>query len=143
MTRPRKRRTPGPATGAGTAVPPPKTPKTPKVLEPTKQPQRSNTPEPPGSPALPKPNACDPPVGLPGLPVGALVLDRATGRVGTLRDVVLYLPADVLPGPDARPARRLAFLRPVGGGREWTTDVDQMVPASCSRTRRASAAEPD
>lgn len=76
-----------------------------------------------------RPNAYDPPLGLPGLPVGALVLDRATGRQGTLRDVVLYLPAGTPPGPDARPARHLAFLRPPGGGREWTTEVDQVVPA--------------
>ncbi|MFF4526556.1 hypothetical protein [Streptomyces bluensis] len=73
-------------------------------------------------------NPCDPPVGLPGIPVGALVRDRATGREGTLRDVLLYRPADELPEREGRPARRLAFLRPVGGGREWTTEPDQVVP---------------
>ncbi|OKI99699.1 hypothetical protein AMK18_21645 [Streptomyces sp. CB01249] len=95
------------------------------------------------APDLPKPNAYDPPVGLPGLFVGALVLDQETGRDGTLRDVVLYLPADVLLGPETRPARRLAFLRPVGGGREWTTEVDQVVPARRFRTHRVSEPEPD
>ncbi|WP_416985054.1 hypothetical protein [Streptomyces sp. T028] len=70
---------------------------------------------------------CDPPAGLPGIPVGTLVRDRATGREGTLRDVLLYRPADRLPEPEGRPARRLAFLRPVGGGREWTTEPDQVV----------------
>lgn len=114
MTRPpRSRRTPGNATAPGPAVQPPESPQL---------------------PGPPKPNAYDPPVGLPCLPVGVLVLDRATGREGTLRDVVLYLPADVPPGPDARPARRLAFLRLVGGGREWTTEVDQVVLAGRSRT---------
>lgn len=118
MTRPpHSRRTPGIATGPEPAVQPP---------------------EPAPPPGPPKPNAYDPPVGLPGLPVGVLVLDRATGREGTMRDVLLYLPADVLPGPDARPARRLAFLRPVGGGREWTTEVDQVVLAGRSRTHSVS-----
>ncbi|MGW1780451.1 hypothetical protein ACWCQQ_15100 [Streptomyces sp. NPDC002143] len=78
--------------------------------------------------AAAKPNACDPPAGLPGIPVGSLVRDGAIGREGTLRDVLLYRPADVLPGPDARPARRLVFLRPVGGGLEWTAEPDQVVP---------------
>ncbi|AZQ40373.1 hypothetical protein EJ357_13450 [Streptomyces cyaneochromogenes] len=61
------------------------------------------------------------------MPVGALVRDRATGREGTLRDVLLYRSAGELPEPEGRPARRLAFLRPVGGGREWTTEPDQVV----------------
>lgn len=77
----------------------------------------------------PKPNAYAPPAGLPGMPVGSLVRDSATGREGTLRDVLLYQPIDRLPGPDARPARRLVFLRPVGGGPEWTAEPDQVVPA--------------
>lgn len=81
------------------------------------------------SPEREKPNANTPPVGLPGLPVGSLVRDSATGREGTLRDVLLYRPAHEPPGPDARPARRLAFLRSVCGGREWTTEPDQVVPA--------------
>lgn len=81
--------------------------------------------------APPKPNAYALPAGLPGMPVGSLVRDSATGREGTLRDVLLYQPIDVLPGPDARPARRLVFLRPVGGGLEWATEPEQVVPAGC------------
>ncbi|WP_055548961.1 hypothetical protein [Streptomyces sp. NBRC 110028] len=82
-----------------------------------------------GSPESEQPNAYVPPAGLPGMPVGSLVRDGATGREGTLRDVLLYQPAAVRPGPHAaRPARRLAFLRPVGGGLEWTTEPDQVVP---------------
>ncbi|MEV7364510.1 hypothetical protein [Streptomyces sp. NPDC091299] len=84
-------------------------------------------------------NPCDPPAGLPGIPVGALVRDRVTGREGTLWDVLLHRSADELPGPEGRPAGRLAFFRPVGGGQEWTTEPDQVVPVSepqpsCSRT---------
>lgn len=45
-----------------------------------------------------------------------------------LRDVLLYQPINVLPGPDARPARRLVLLRPADGGLEWTTEPDQVVP---------------
>ncbi|MFF9113037.1 hypothetical protein [Streptomyces sp. NPDC014805] len=81
------------------------------------------------SPKTPKPSFGDPAEGLPGIPVGTLVRDRASGRLGTLRDVLVHRPADELPGPDARAGRRLAFLRPVGGGCEWTTDPDQVVRA--------------
>ncbi|MFC8859640.1 hypothetical protein [[Kitasatospora] papulosa] len=63
------------------------------------------------------------------MPVGSLVRDSATGREGTLRDVLLYQSVEELPGPAASPARRLVFLRPVGGGLEWTTEPDQVVPA--------------
>ncbi|MFM9448830.1 hypothetical protein [Streptomyces acidiscabies] len=71
-----------------------------------------------------------PAVGLPGIPVGTLVRDAATGRRGTLRDVFPYEPLDArpVPGLPARPPRLLAFIRPVGGGREWTTDPGDVVP---------------
>lgn len=63
----------------------------------------------------------------PDIPVGALVLDLATGRVGVLRD--LLDPGDpygVHPG-DATGAR--AFLAPVGGGVEWDTEPESLRPA--------------
>ncbi|MFD4507727.1 hypothetical protein [Streptomyces sp. NPDC058457] len=67
--------------------------------------------------------------GLPGIPVGSLVRDTATGRQGTLRDVFPYesLDARPVPGVPARPPRLLAFIRPVGGGREWTADPGDVV----------------
>jgi hypothetical protein len=70
------------------------------------------------------------PAGLPGIPVGTLVRDTATGRQGNLRDVLPYEPPDSrpVPGSVVRPPRVLSFIRPVGGGREWTTDPGDVVP---------------
>ncbi|MFE2061818.1 hypothetical protein ACFXDH_05365 [Streptomyces sp. NPDC059467] len=74
-------------------------------------------------------DASAPAAGLPGIPVGALVRDIATGRQGALRDVFPYEPLDArpVPGLPARPPRLLAFIRPVGGGHEWTADPGDVV----------------
>ncbi|MET8566153.1 hypothetical protein ABZV75_38430 [Streptomyces flaveolus] len=45
--------------------------------------------------------------------IGRAVLDTATGRRGVLRAVA--------PLPDG--TRPVAWLRPAGGGREWTTSL--------------------
>jgi hypothetical protein len=75
-------------------------------------------------------SAYTPAAGLPGIPVGTVVRDTATGRHGTLRDVLPYEPpgSRPVPGSVARPPRLLACIRPVGGGREWTTDPGDVVP---------------
>jgi hypothetical protein len=56
---------------------------------------------------------------------GTLVRDLANDRVGVLQDVRLYVDAQLPPG--TRP-KLAAFLRPVGGGTEWTTDPDLITP---------------
>ena len=48
---------------------------------------------------------------LPGISKGTLALDEATGRTDVYQGV-----HPVEKGPDA------AYLRPVGGGCEWTTE---------------------
>lgn len=53
--------------------------------------------------------------------------DRATGRYGRLM-------------PELYPGSRLAFLRPVDGGVEWTTDVDNLDP--CDADGRPLDAKP-
>jgi hypothetical protein len=61
--------------------------------------------------------------GTEAIPRGTIVRDLDTDRVGVLMDVIDYT-SPALPGPDAQcPGRRLAFIRPVGGGREWTTHL--------------------
>jgi hypothetical protein len=67
-----------------------------------------------------------PPQGTDDIPRGTLVRDLATGRVGILQDVTLY-PSPKRPGMHV-PPQELAFLRPVGGGQEWTTRPDNIVP---------------
>ncbi|WP_221354917.1 hypothetical protein [Streptomyces beigongshangae] len=89
-----------------------------------------------------KPSVYDPPVGLPGMPVGSRVHDSATGRKGILRDIFHYQAADEPPGHDARPARRLVFLRPVGGGLEWTAEPDQVVPVEWNHLAGAPDVRP-
>ena len=77
----------------------------------------------PGAHELPQPSQ-----GSGGIPCGAVVRDLDSDRVGVLMDVITYASPD-LPGPDAqRPKRQLAFLRPVGGGREWTIRPDRITP---------------
>lgn len=44
--------------------------------------------------------------------LGHEVTDSATGRTGVLRAIA----------PDGAPPRLMAWLAPVGGGMEWTTD---------------------
>jgi hypothetical protein len=61
----------------------------------------------------------------PGIPVGALVRDLATDRVGILRDVLD--PGDPYGVHPKNATGRLAFLAPVGGGVEWTTDPGRVV----------------
>jgi hypothetical protein len=63
------------------------------------------------------------------IPRGTLVRDLATGRVGVLQDVRLY--ADPQLPPNTRPELS-AFLRPVGGGREWTARPDGIRPEPAS-----------
>lgn len=60
-----------------------------------------------------------------GIPLGAVVRDLATDRVGVLTDVLDY--SDPYHVGTGRQIVRLAFLRPIGGGREWTTRPDQVV----------------
>lgn len=50
--------------------------------------------------------------------VGALVVDTASRRVGTLMDVT----------------GGTAWLRPVGGGVEWTAKADDVRPATTAET---------
>jgi hypothetical protein len=56
------------------------------------------------------------------IPVGSVVRDLATDRVGVLMAMGDYLDTY----HRDRPAVHLAFLRPVGGGREWTTRLEQV-----------------
>jgi hypothetical protein len=49
--------------------------------------------------------------------LGTLVVDTASGRVGILRAIVQD-------DPRRRAGLRRAWLRPEGGGVEWTTDPD-------------------
>jgi hypothetical protein len=67
-----------------------------------------------------------------GLTPRALLVDNGTPdkRLGELMDVT---------GSD--PHRR-AHLRPVGGGREWSTDVENLRPAPASDARNAPEAAP-
>ncbi|MET7639697.1 hypothetical protein [Streptomyces sp. NPDC005438] len=51
-----------------------------------------------------------------------LVRDEATGRVGELQAICDYHE----PSRIGATARRLAFIRPLGGGREWTTTPDYL-----------------
>ncbi|MEU5445811.1 hypothetical protein [Streptomyces griseofuscus] len=64
--------------------------------------------------------------------IGREVTDTATGRRGILR--ALAPEGDIVPAP-------VAWLRPVGGGREWTTDPGALAdPAPITpRTRPATA----
>jgi hypothetical protein len=66
-----------------------------------------------------------PPQGTDTIPRGTLVRDLTTGRVGVLQDVRLYADPQLPPG--TRPELS-AFLRPVGGGTEWTTDPSRIAP---------------
>ncbi|NGO70656.1 hypothetical protein [Streptomyces boncukensis] len=60
---------------------------------------------------------------FPAAVVGTLVRDRASGRVGVLMAVESY--AD----PVTRGASPYTvYLRPRGGGREWTTDPEMVTP---------------
>lgn len=58
--------------------------------------------------------------------IGRRVQD-ASGRIGILRDVILDYedPADL---PRERRKRPVAFLRPVGGGREWIVPLKSATP---------------
>ncbi|WP_146064788.1 hypothetical protein [Streptomyces sp. SM1] len=62
------------------------------------------------------------PRGTERIPCGALVVDLDTGQVGVLQDVTPYVPpwrGDQRPCPTA-------FVRPVGGGREWTVPPERL-----------------
>jgi hypothetical protein len=61
------------------------------------------------------------------IPLGTVVRDLATDRVGVLADVLDY--SDPYQVGAVQPPVRLAFLRPLGGGCEWTTCPDQVVSA--------------
>lgn len=55
---------------------------------------------------------------------GTVVRDLAADRVGVLQDVFDYKCSPLAgSGP-----RKVAFVRPVGGGLEWTTSPDQLQP---------------
>ncbi|GGO57371.1 hypothetical protein GCM10012287_53100 [Streptomyces daqingensis] len=63
---------------------------------------------------------------------GRLVRDEVTGEVGELMHVGEY--EDLAGHPRRR--RRLAFLRPEGGGLEWTTDPDHVTLLGSATSRR-------
>ncbi|MEV5506809.1 hypothetical protein [Streptomyces orinoci] len=52
--------------------------------------------------------------------VGELVNDEATGRIGVLTALDDEWTDPAAPRHQRR-VQRVAFIRPVGGGREWTT----------------------
>lgn len=56
--------------------------------------------------------------------------DLRTDRVGVLQDVTLYAP----PWRRVQRPELLAFLRPLGAGREWTTPPDQLLPVTATAT---------
>lgn len=58
----------------------------------------------------------------------AYARDRVTGRHGQLM-------------PPLYPGSRVAFLRPVDGGLEWTTDVNNLIPCD-AEGRELSVREP-
>jgi hypothetical protein len=64
--------------------------------------------------------------GTEGIPRGSLVRDLDTGRVGVLMDVITY--AVGARTDTQRVKERLAYLRPPGGGREWTTSPNRIQP---------------
>lgn len=57
--------------------------------------------------------------------IGQRVVDAA-GRVGVLRDVI---PDYEDPAEYPRRKRPVAFLWPIGGGREWLVSPDTLTPA--------------
>ena len=57
---------------------------------------------------------------------GATALDTATGQVGEVQQVG---PGYDLGSSAAKRERGTVWLRPVGGGREWTTKVGDLRPA--------------
>ena len=63
-------------------------------------------------------------------PIGTLVRDRETGRVG----VLMALTRDTQPGKHPGPHSPMkAFLRPVGGGIEWSAWPWDVEPAESDR----------
>jgi hypothetical protein len=65
------------------------------------------------------------------IPRGTLVRDLDSDRVGVLQDVRLYAPSYEPPGSTVTP-KLTAFLRPVGGGCEWTARPDRLRPEPAS-----------
>jgi hypothetical protein len=63
------------------------------------------------------------------IPRGTLVRDLDTGRVGVLQDVRLYADPQLPPNTQPQPT---AFLRPQGGGREWTARPGRVRPEPTS-----------
>ena len=63
------------------------------------------------------------------LTVGQLVRDTETGRVGELMAVTDYTDASQPTHIRPRVVQRLAFLRPDGGGVEWTTSPNSIIAA--------------
>ena len=55
-----------------------------------------------------------------------LVRDEHTGLTGVLQDVCAYQEFGAPQGPRPARAQLLAFIRPQGGGREWTADPAQV-----------------
>ena len=62
------------------------------------------------------PSPSQPPGPIPGTAPRELVLDAATNRVGEIMDTVSTSHGDRV------------YLRPRGGGREWTTTLDAISP---------------
>ncbi|MER0241303.1 hypothetical protein AAHZ94_04540 [Streptomyces sp. HSW2009] len=73
---------------------------------------------------------------------GEHVYDPCTERIGVLQSV--HGVEDLLFDPEVE-GKRIAFLRPVGGGIEWTADADGLrfpVPDGVRAPARATGAEP-
>lgn len=60
--------------------------------------------------------------------VGKLVRDDETGRVGVLQAVDEAWTDPATPLDRRRAPQQLAFIRPVAGGREWTTRPEDITP---------------
>lgn len=58
--------------------------------------------------------------------IGHTVRESATGRTGTLMDVLDYIDGSQ-PGHLLKVAVRLAFLRPLNGGKEWVTRPENVI----------------
>lgn len=57
-------------------------------------------------------------------PYGTVVKDKLTGKAGVFMGVELYSPAK------SKRAELMAFLRPQGGGKEWTTRPVNVEPVT-------------
>ncbi|MGW5696091.1 hypothetical protein ACWEWX_35790 [Streptomyces asiaticus] len=58
--------------------------------------------------------------------IGHTVRDKDNGRLGKLMDVMDYVDGSQ-PGHLPKVSVRLAFLRPLSGGKEWVTHPDNVI----------------